>query len=247
MANKFLNPQFVLVHSLYDLLITFMLVLQIALLSMFLVVLHKKLDKTIQENRRSIKTLTDRAEELQLMITNLTDSVLDNNTVQEEKTHPNVSATTAAIPPHDPFVLEQTQSKPPENSKDMALSANTGNSKDNLKGSLDLFSTSAPFHPSPSPTVSPQTFTPLSPSDQTEKIKTERSVGLESDLGSFNDHREGICKPKQLEFDNSSVKELHSLENEILCALRRLEKTKPRLAVGQGQDTDQERENSKTK
>ena len=237
-AKKFLNLQFVLVHSLYDLLITFMLVIQTAFLSMFLIVLYKKLDKTIQENRRSIKIFIDRADELHSMITNLSDIVLDNNRVQEE-THSNVVP--AAIPPKDHFLFGETHSKSSENNNDKNSTENSGNSKDNLNGSLDLIS------PSP-PTVSPQTPSPLSSSAQTEKIKVESSVDLEKDLDSFNDHKDNIHKPKQPEFDNRSAKELKSLENEILCALRRLEKTKSHLAVGQGQgqETEQDGENKTT-
>ncbi len=234
-AKKFLNLQFVLVHSLYDLLIVFMLVFQTAFLSMFLIVLHKKLDKAIQENRRSIKIFIDRSDELHSIITNLSDIVLNNNRVQEE-THSNVAA--AAVPPKDPL-LEETHSKSSENNNDKISTENTGNSKDNLNGPLGLFSP-------PPPTVSPQTSTPLSSSAQTEKSKIESSIGLENDLDSFNDHKDNIHKPKHPEFDNSSVKELKSLENEILCALRRLEKTKSHLAVGQGQETEQEGENKAT-
>ncbi len=227
-----------MVHSLYDLLITFMLVFQITFLSMFLIVLHKKLDKTVQENRRSIKIFIDRADELHLMITKLSDIVLNNNRDQEE-THSNVAV--AAIPPKDPFLLEENHSKSSENNNDKISTENTGNSKDNWNGSLDLFSP-------PHPTVSPQTSTPLSSSAQEEKSKIESSVDLENDLDSFNDHKDNIYKPKQPEFDNSSVKELKSLENEILCALRRLEKTKSHLAVGQGQwqETEQDGEKKTT-
>jgi hypothetical protein len=121
----------------------------------------------------------------------------------------------------------------------MISSENSGNAKDNLKGSLDLFST-------PPPPVSPQTSTPLSSSEQTEKSKIESSIGLENDLGSFNDPIDNIPKPKQLEFDNRSVIELKSLEDEILCALKRLEKTKPHLSVGQWQEKEQEGENKTT-
>ncbi len=227
-----------MVHSLYDLLITFMLVFQITFLSMFLIVLHKKLDKTVQENRRYIKIFIDRADELHLMITKLSDIVLNNNRYQEE-THSNVAV--AAIPPKDPFLLEENHSKSSENNNDKISTENTGNSKDNWNGSLDLFSP-------PHPTVSPQTSTPLSSSAQGEKGKIESSVDLENDLDSFNDHKDNIYKPKQPEFDNSSVKELKSLENEILCALRRLEKTKSHLAVGQGQwqETEQDGEKKTT-
>ena len=198
---------------------------------MFLIVLHKKVDKTTQENRRSIENFIDRANELYLMVTKLSDIVLTNNRVQEE-THSNVAV--ASIPPKDPFILEETHSISSENNNDKTSTENAGNSKDNLKGSLDLFS--APHQPN----VSPQTSIPLSSTAQTEKSKIESYVDLENDSDSFNDHKDNIHKPKQPEFDSSSVRELKSLENEILCALKRLEKTKPNLAVGQGQETGQE-------
>lgn len=216
-----------------------MLVFQTAFLSMFMIVLHRKVDKTTQENRRSIENFIDRANELYLMVTKLSDIVLNNNRVQEE-THSNVAAVAvAAIPPKDPFILEETHSISSENNNDKTSTENAGNSKDNLKGSLDLFS--APHQPN----VSPQTSIPLSSTAQTEKSKIESYVDLENDSDSFNDHKDNIHKPKQPEFDSSSVRELKSLENEILCALKRLEKTKSNLAVGQGQETEQERERNK--
>ncbi len=141
-------------HSLYDLLIIFILVFQTALLSVFLIVLHKKLDKTLQENRRSVKISTDRADDLHLMIANLSDIVLDNNRAQE-KNHPNV----APMPPKVSFLSGETHSESLENNNGRASAENTGNSKDSLKGSLDLFSPTPP-----PPYVSPQTFTPLSSS-----------------------------------------------------------------------------------
>ncbi len=214
-----------------------MLVFQTAFLSMFLIVLHKKVDKATQENRRSIKNFIDRANELHLIVTKLSDIVLNNNRVQEE-THSNVAA--ASIPPKDPFIFEETHSASSENNNDKTSTENAGNSKDNLKGSLDLFSTPYP------PTVSPQTSIPLSSTAQTEKSKIESYVDLENDLDIFNDHKDNTHKPKQPEFDSSSVRELKSLENEILCALKRLEKTKSHLAVGQGQETEQERESKAT-
>ncbi|MEJ7641352.1 MAG: hypothetical protein WKF36_04055 [Candidatus Nitrosocosmicus sp.] len=213
-----------------------MLVFQTAFLSMFLIVLHKKLDKTIQDNRRSFENFIDRANKLHLMVTNLSDIVSNNNRVQEE-THSNVAAVAAAtIPPKDPYILEGTHPISSGNNNDNTSTENAGNTKDNLKGSLDMFSTPHP------PTVSPQTSTPLSSTAQTEKSEVESYVDSENDLDSVNDHKDNTHKPKQPEFDNSSVKELKSLENEILCALKRLEKTKSHLAVEQGQETEQERE-----
>jgi hypothetical protein len=244
-AKKFLNLQFVLVHSLYDLLIIFMLVFQTTLLSVFLIVLHKKLDKTLQEIRRSVNIFTDRADDLRLMIANLSDIVLNNNMAQE-KNHPNV----AAIPPKDSFLSEETHSESLENNNDSISAKNTDNSKDSLKGSLDLFSPpSPPSPPPPPPYVSPQTSAPLSSSAQTEKSIIDSSADLENGLDGSNHHKEkNTHKPEQPEFDNRSAKELKSLENEILCALKRLEKTKSHLAVGQGQgqETEQERENKTT-
>jgi hypothetical protein len=213
-----------------------MLVFQSALLSMFLIVLHKKLDKTLQENRRSIKIFTDRADDLHLMITNLSDIVLNINRVREEN-HSNV----ASIPPKD-SLFEETHSKSLENNNGRISTENTGDSKDNLKGHLDLFSPPPPY-------VSPQTSTPLSSSALTEKSIIASSIGLENDLYNSNDYKEkNTHNPQQPEYDNRSAKELKSLENEILCALKRLEKTKSHLAVGQGQgqETEQERENKTT-
>jgi hypothetical protein len=236
-AKKFLNLQFVLVHSLYDLLIIFMLVFQTALLSMFLIVWHRKLDKTLQENRSSVKIFTDRADDLHLKIANLSDIVLDNNRAQE-KNHSNV----AAIQPKDSRLSEETHSESLGDNNDRISTDNTGNSKDSLKGSLDLFSPPPPY-------VSPQTSTPLSSSAQTEKSIIDSSVDLENDSDSSNYNIEkNIHKPEQPELDNRSAKELKSLENEILCALERLEKTKSHLAVGhgQGQEKKQERENNTT-
>ena len=227
-------------HSLYDLLIIFMLVFQTALLSVFLIVWHRRLDKTLQENRSFVKVFTDRADDLHLMITNLSDIVLNNNRAQQGN-HSNVSA----IPPKDSLLSEETNSKSLGNNNDRISTENTGNSKDNSKGSLDLFSPA----PAAAPYVSPQTSTPLSSSAQTEKSIIDSSVDLENDSDSSNYNIEkNIHKPEQPELDNRSAKELKSLENEILCALKRLEKTKSHLAVGhgQGQETDRERENNKT-
>lgn len=216
-----------------------MLVFQTALLSVFLIVLHKKLDKTLQENRRSVKIFTDRADDLRSMITNLSDIALDNNRAQE-KSHSNVWA----APPNDPFLSEATHSESLENNNDRTSTENTGSSKDSLKGPLDLFSP-----PPPPPYVSPQNSNPFSSSAQTEKSTTDGSVDLENDFGSSNYHKEkNTHKPEQPEFENRSAKELRSLENEILCVLKRLEKTKSHLsaAQGQGQETEQERENKTT-
>ncbi len=183
-------------------------------------------------------TFIDKADELHLMISNLSDIVLDNNRVQE-KTHSNVGPA-PSIPPKDPFILEETHSKSSENNNDNISTESTGNPKDNLNGSLDLFS-------QPSPAVPPQSSTTHSSPAQTEKSKIEIPVDLKKDLDIFNDHKDNTDKPKQPEFDNSSVKELKSLENEIVCALKRLEKTKSHLADGQGQQgTEQERENKTT-
>jgi hypothetical protein len=175
------------------------------------------------------------------MITTLSDIVLDNNRAQV-KNHSN----DAAIPPKDPFLFEETHSESVVNNNERISAENTGKSKDGLKGSLDLFS--------PPPTyVSPQNSTPLLSSAQTEKSIIDSSVDLEkdleNDLDKSNEYKEkNTHKPEQPEFDNRSAKELKSLENEILCALKRLEKTKSHLAVGQGQgqETDQERENKTT-
>lgn len=215
-----------------------MLVFQTALLSMFLIVWHRKLDKTLQENSNSVKIFTDRADDLHLKIANLSDIVLDNNRAKE-KNHSNV----AAIPPKNSLLSEQTDSESLGDNNDRISTDSTGNSKDSLKGSLDLFS------PPPPPYVSPQTSTPLSSSAQTEKSIIDSSVDLENDSDSSNYNMgKKIHKPEQTELDNRSAKELKSLENEILCALERLEKTKSHLAVGhgQGQEKDQERENNTT-
>jgi hypothetical protein len=175
------------------------------------------------------------------MITNLSDVVLNNNRAQEEN-HSNV----ASMPPKDSFLFEETHSKSLENSNERISAENTGNSKDNLKISLDLFSPPPP--PTPPPYDSPQTSTTLSSSAQTEKSITDSSVDLENDLDKSNEYKENTHKPEQPELDNRSAKELKSLENEILCALKRLEKTKSHLDVGQGQgqETGQERENKTT-
>jgi hypothetical protein len=228
---------------LYDLLLIFMLVFQTVLLSVFLIVLHKKLDKTLQENRRSAKIFTDRTDDLHLMITNLSDIVSDNNRAQE-KNHPNVDA----MPPKGSFLPQETNSESLENNNDRISDENTSTSKDGLKGSLDLFSPppSPPPPPPPPPHyVSSQTSTPLSSFAQTEKSIIDSSADLENDLDRSNYHKEKKNhKPEQPEFDDRSAKELKSLENEILCALKRLEKTKSHLALGQGQgqETEQERE-----
>ena len=219
-----------------------MLVFQTDFLSMVLIVLHKKLDKSIQENRRSFENFIDRANELHFMVTNLSDIVSNNSSMVQEETHSNVVAVAAAIPPQDPPILEGIHSMPSENENDNISDEKAGNTKDNPNGPLDLLATSHP------PTVSPQTSTVLSSTAQAEKSEVERYVDSENDLDSVNEHKDNIHKPKQPEFDNRSVKELKSLENEILCALKRLEKTKSHLAGGQeqGQETEQDRETKAT-
>ena len=219
-----------------------MLVFQTAFLSMFLIVLHKKLDKSIQENRRSFENFMDRTNELHFMVTNLSEVVSNNSNRVQEETHSNAAAVADAIQPKDPTVSEETHPIPSENENDKISDEKAGNTKINPDSPLDLLAT--PHHP----IVSPQTSTAPSSTAQAEKSEVERYVDSENDLDSVNDHKDNIHKPKQPEFDNSSVKELKSLENEILCALKRLENTKSHLSGGQeqGQETEQERETKAT-
>ncbi len=216
MIKIFLNLQFVLVLSLYDVLLAFMLVFQTAVLSVLLIILHKKLDKMLQENRGSIKIFIDRANEILLIITNLSAIVSKNNGVQEES-RSNVTDTM----PKDSLLVKESHFKSLQDDHNKTLTGNACNSKDNLKDSLGLFS--------PLPTTHQNSAPPSLPA-QTEKAKTGSLVDLENDLERFKDYEDNIHTPKQTELDNRSVKELKSLENEILFALKRLEKTKSHLA-----------------
>ena len=198
-----------------------MLVFHTALLSTLWFVLYNKLGKTLQESKGSKDNLNNKIEELQGMVANVSAFVLNSDKAQE-KTHSQVSATLSKIS----LLLEKDHPESLEtnnnNNNDKIQTKSTDDSKGNLND--------------PSRSISPQSDSPLPPSAQIKKSNIDSSVDLKNDLEYFEKYKEDIHKSKKPEIDNSSVNELKSIENEILFALRRLEKTKTHLDVEQEQE-----------
>ncbi|MBA3976695.1 MAG: hypothetical protein H0X50_00685 [Nitrosopumilus sp.] len=204
-----------------------MLVFHTALLSTSWFILYKKLDKTLQESKGSKDNLNNKIEELQGMVANVSAFVLNSDKAQE-KTHSQVAATLSKIS----LLLEKDHPESLETNKDKIQTKSTDDSNGNLKD--------------PSRLISPQSDSPLLPSAQIKKSNIDSSVDLKNDLEYFEKYKEDIYKSKKPEIDNSSVNELKSLENEILFALRRLEKTKSHLDVEIEQEQEQENKNKAT-
>ena len=82
----------------------------------------------------------------------------------------------------------------------------------------------------------PSSLFPSSPSTTYSSVKLENKTGesikLNKDLENVDNKKNGNESSNMQNYKNSSVTELKTLENEILVALKRLEKTKSSLELG---------------
>lgn len=201
-----------MMFSLYEEFIIFILVVQTTLFSLFLIILFKRLQKLIYDNNNLRKNLYDKLEELTLTITNFSTFILKSDIFSA-----NSSLQKSLSDVH--LLLKKADSTSWGFNNDKIKIGNSNNQNYDSDHVSDFKSIPHSSTIPPAPPTS--TFTSI----QSEN-KIDKSIDLKNELENIENSN---GRSDNQNYENNSVNELKTLENEILTALKRLEKTNSKL------------------
>ncbi len=181
------------------------LVVQTALFSIFLIILFKRLQKIINDNNDLRKNIYDRVDEITLSIKDFSTFILKSDMFSA-----NTSLQKSLSDIH--LLLKKDDSAPWKFNNEKIKIGNSNKHNGDYESMSDFKS---PAAPDPASTSATFTSVHLEP-------KIDKSIDLKNELEKV-ENRTDFSNDQN--FENNSVDELKTLENEILIALKRLEKT----------------------
>ncbi|MDQ6722787.1 MAG: hypothetical protein M3Z01_00770 [Thermoproteota archaeon] len=189
----------------YEEFIIFILVVQTTLFSLFLIILFKRLQKIINDNNDLRKNIYDKVDEITLSINNFSTFILKidmfsvNSSIQKSLS--------------DIHLLLKKDDSAPWGFNNEKIKIGNSNKHNVDHESISDFK--SPASPDTASTSAPFTSVQVEP-------KIDKSIDLKNELEEV-ENRTDFSNDQNCE--NNSVDELKTLENEILIALKRLEKT----------------------
>lgn len=195
--------------SLYEEFVIFILVIQTALLSLFLFILFKGIQKIIYDNNSLRKVLNDKVDDLAISINKFSTLILKNDIFYENSS---LQKSLSEIN----LLLEKANST--LGKFDNGKLQNSGDNSNNAFKSSSSSSSSPPL--SSTGFISTQVDSAI-----------DKSKALKDELENAENAENSTNEKNSQNNENNSLNELKTLEKEILIALKRLEKTNSNIDV----------------
>lgn len=197
--------------SLYEEFVIFILVIQTALLSLFLFILFKGIQKIIYDNNSLRKVLNDKIDDLAITINKFSTLILKNDIFYENSS---LQKSLSEIN----LLLEKANS-----TLGKFDNGKLQNSDDNSNNNAFKSSSSSP------PSSLPLSSTGFISTQVDSAI--DKSKALKDELENAENAENNTNEKNSQNNENNSLNELKTLEKEILIALKRLEKTNSNIDV----------------